>query len=339
MVQRRDAVGDVERRVAERQILAVGLHAAEVAVERAAAEADVRVDEDVGRDVLAVAFEPEARRPGFRGPDLEHAQTARPPGRSGRGAPGTSARSRASSCRSSRARGSRTGAHGRPRRRARTSLQRAPSRASPPPRSASRGRRAGPRAASGGCRRGPGRRSGRSRCTRSPHRPREASFDRRGSGGSRGGAPRGPQPTVRERGGVSPKHPSYSASLRFARDGRRGCPCRAAGESPDDPGPAAHPSRTTRRRGAERGSLAQEVDAAPRRERHLRGPRWPPPASRSRLASSRPRASSAASSAAAPSSSPQASPTTCSTCRPWRSSAPRVPRRRSCSSPASGSRS
>ena len=72
----RDAVDDVERLVGERQVLAVGLDAAEVAVERAAPEADLRVDEDVGGDELAVALEPEARGPGLRRADLEHAQAA-----------------------------------------------------------------------------------------------------------------------------------------------------------------------------------------------------------------------------------------------------------------------
>ncbi len=57
-------------------MLAVRLHAAELAVERAATEADLGVDEDVGGDVLAVALEPEARRPRLRRADLEHAQPA-----------------------------------------------------------------------------------------------------------------------------------------------------------------------------------------------------------------------------------------------------------------------
>ena len=59
-------------------MLPVRLDPRKVAVERAAAEADVRVDEDVGRDVLAVAFEPEARGPCLRGAHLEHAQAAPP---------------------------------------------------------------------------------------------------------------------------------------------------------------------------------------------------------------------------------------------------------------------
>ena len=76
VMERRDAVDDVERLVGERQVLAVGLDAAEVAVERAAPEPDLRVDEDVGGDELAVALEPEARGPGLRRADLEHAQAA-----------------------------------------------------------------------------------------------------------------------------------------------------------------------------------------------------------------------------------------------------------------------
>ena len=76
MVERRDAVDNVERRVRKRQVLAVGLHAAEVAVERAASQPDLRVDEDVRRDVLAAALKPESGRPRLRSPDLEHAQAA-----------------------------------------------------------------------------------------------------------------------------------------------------------------------------------------------------------------------------------------------------------------------
>ena len=52
VVQRGDAVDEVEGAVGERQVLAVGLHARERPdprlVERAAADADVRVGEDVG---------------------------------------------------------------------------------------------------------------------------------------------------------------------------------------------------------------------------------------------------------------------------------------------------
>ena len=56
-------------------MLTVRLHAAEVAVEGAAAEPDVRVDDDVGGDELAVPLAPEARRPRLRGADLEHPQS------------------------------------------------------------------------------------------------------------------------------------------------------------------------------------------------------------------------------------------------------------------------
>ena len=59
MVERGDAVRDVERPVGERQALAVGLHAEERAdsrlVERASAEPDLAIGEDVGRDVRAPA--------------------------------------------------------------------------------------------------------------------------------------------------------------------------------------------------------------------------------------------------------------------------------------------
>jgi tRNA G18 (ribose-2'-O)-methylase SpoU len=75
-VQRGHAVRQVERRVGERQMLAVGLHACEVAVERTAAETDLLVDEDVRLDVLAFALEPEPRSPRLRRTDLEHAQAA-----------------------------------------------------------------------------------------------------------------------------------------------------------------------------------------------------------------------------------------------------------------------
>src|SRR4051794_28387280 len=57
-------------------MLAVRLHAREVAVEGPAAEPDLAVDEDVGRDVLTVALEPEPRAPRLRGPHLEHPQPA-----------------------------------------------------------------------------------------------------------------------------------------------------------------------------------------------------------------------------------------------------------------------
>ena len=76
VVQRRDAVDDVEAPVRERQVLAVGLDARELAVERSAAEPDLRVGEDVRRHELAVALEPEARGPGLGGAQLEHAQPA-----------------------------------------------------------------------------------------------------------------------------------------------------------------------------------------------------------------------------------------------------------------------
>src|SRR5206468_11002525 len=65
---------DVEGRIGKGQRLTVRLHAAEVAVEGAAAEADVPVDEDVGRDELAAALEPEAGRPRLGGSDLEDAE-------------------------------------------------------------------------------------------------------------------------------------------------------------------------------------------------------------------------------------------------------------------------
>src|SRR5207247_88969 len=76
VVQRRDAVRDVEGAVLERKVLAVGLYATELAVERAAAQPDLRVDEDVRRDVLAAALQPEPGRPGLRSPDLEHPEAA-----------------------------------------------------------------------------------------------------------------------------------------------------------------------------------------------------------------------------------------------------------------------
>ena len=76
MVERGDAVDDVEGRVPEGQVLAVGLDPREVAVEGAAPEPDLRVGEDVGGDVLAAALEPEAGRPRLRGAELEHAQPA-----------------------------------------------------------------------------------------------------------------------------------------------------------------------------------------------------------------------------------------------------------------------
>jgi len=44
-------------------MLPIGLYATEVAVEGAATEPDVPVDEDVRRDVVAFAFEPEACGP------------------------------------------------------------------------------------------------------------------------------------------------------------------------------------------------------------------------------------------------------------------------------------
>src|SRR5437764_6624245 len=55
-------------------MLAVGLHAPEVAVEHASTEPDLRVDEDVGGDEVAAALEPEARGPRLRRTDLEHAE-------------------------------------------------------------------------------------------------------------------------------------------------------------------------------------------------------------------------------------------------------------------------
>src|SRR5206468_10894497 len=77
VVERRDAIRHVEGRGVEREVLAVRLDAAEVPVDRTAAEPDVAVDEDVRRDELALSLEPEPRSPGLRGTDLEHAQ---PPG-------------------------------------------------------------------------------------------------------------------------------------------------------------------------------------------------------------------------------------------------------------------
>ena len=61
MVQRRDTVGDIEGPVLEREMLRVCLYTRKRAVERAAAEAHLLVDEDVRRDVLAVAFPPKRR--------------------------------------------------------------------------------------------------------------------------------------------------------------------------------------------------------------------------------------------------------------------------------------
>src|SRR6266542_2940593 len=60
----------------ERQVLSVGLHPPELAVERASAEPDALVDEDVRRDVIALALEPETRRPRLRRPQLEHPESA-----------------------------------------------------------------------------------------------------------------------------------------------------------------------------------------------------------------------------------------------------------------------
>ena len=81
VVQRRDAERDVEGSVGERQALAVGLHAQVRAdallEERAAAEADQRVDDEVARHVLAAARHEVLRRPALRGAELEHA-VARP---------------------------------------------------------------------------------------------------------------------------------------------------------------------------------------------------------------------------------------------------------------------
>ena len=78
-----------------------------------------------------------------------------------------------------------------------------------------------------------------------PPRPRGARCGRTGSGGSRAGRHRG-QPT---RDAALPN--TVLTALRYAvrRDGRRGCPCRAAGELPDDPGAPAHPRGPSRRGG------------------------------------------------------------------------------------------
>ena len=77
MVQRGDAVRDVERLRGEGEVLAVGLDAAERAdpllVERAAAEPDHRVGEDVRRHVLAAERHEVLRRPCLRRSHLEHA--------------------------------------------------------------------------------------------------------------------------------------------------------------------------------------------------------------------------------------------------------------------------
>ena len=78
VVERRDAEGEVEARGRERQPLAVGLHAQVRAdallEERAAAEADQRVDDEVAGDVLAAERHEVLRRPALRGADLEHAR-------------------------------------------------------------------------------------------------------------------------------------------------------------------------------------------------------------------------------------------------------------------------
>ena len=77
VVEGRNAIGDVEDAVGERQMLTVGLDAAERAdpllVEGTAAEADDRVGEDVRRHVLAPARNEVLRCPGLRRPHLEHA--------------------------------------------------------------------------------------------------------------------------------------------------------------------------------------------------------------------------------------------------------------------------
>ena len=283
MVQRCDAVRHVERRVGERQVLAVGLHAPEVAVERAAAEADVRVDEDVGRDDTRSRARARSAQP-TPSPRRPRARAARSRSRrSGRGAPGTSGRSRASSGRSSRARGSRTGERRRRCRRARTSprprllepaLGLAELLAAP---------RAAPRGASAGCRRPSARTSGRSRCSASPSPPRPSSAGRTGSGGARAAASsRRGRNLLRHRGAAPSTHVPYSGSLRWIacyqphetrgrgalrRDGRRGRTRRIPGQPAHDLGAAPHPGGAPRRRGPAGRSLAHPLDAAPRRQR------------------------------------------------------------------------
>ena len=74
VVERRDAEGDVEASVRERQALGVGLDP-QVGPARssktAAAEADQRVDDQVAGDVLAAERQQVLRRPALRGADLE----------------------------------------------------------------------------------------------------------------------------------------------------------------------------------------------------------------------------------------------------------------------------
>ena len=77
VVERRDAEGDVERAVGERQPLAVGLDPQvrpdALLEEPAAAEPDQRVDDEVAGDVLAAARQQVLRGPALRRAELEHA--------------------------------------------------------------------------------------------------------------------------------------------------------------------------------------------------------------------------------------------------------------------------
>ena len=77
VVEGRDAEREVERAVGERQVLAVRLNAPESAdplgVERAAAETDHRVGQDVGADVLAASREEVLGGPAPRRSNLEQA--------------------------------------------------------------------------------------------------------------------------------------------------------------------------------------------------------------------------------------------------------------------------
>ena len=245
----------------------------EVAVERAAAEPDLRIDEDVGRDVLAVALEPEARGPRLRRADLEHAQAARVADVAAEQHLERVAVRAASSSRPSRARDSRTGARRRPRRRARTSPRPAPSRPSPRPR----------RSFSGAPGRSSWSMSGIPSGERPKRRPqpgqasrrlrRRGSSRRKGSAGARGAAfPSVCGPTYRARVRWPPCPNTPLTAVRYAdapcyepldrrgggglrRDGRGGRARRAAGQPADDLGaPAGRP-------------CARFVVAAPRADR------------------------------------------------------------------------